>query len=84
VDRAYPAGGDERIVSIVKAGTVVIEDTRGLHRAQLPQAGFRDLGYAIFVPLRPFYPHRNYAFPKSAYERLTPLQQAFIPPAMLT
>jgi hypothetical protein len=84
VDRAYPEGGGDRIVSIVKAGTVVIEDTRGLHRAQLPQAGFRDLGYAIFVPLRPFYPHRNYVFPKAAYERLTPLQQAFIPPVMVT
>jgi hypothetical protein len=83
VDRAYPPGGPDRIVSIVKAGTVVIEDTRGLHRAQLPTAGYRDLGYAVFVPLRPFYPHRNYAFPRSAYERLTPLQQAFIPPAML-
>jgi hypothetical protein len=83
VDRAYPVGGGDRIVSLVKAGSVVIEDTRGLHRAQLPQAGFRDLGYAVFVPLRPFYPHRNYAFPRAAYEELTPLQQAFIPPVML-
>jgi len=83
VDHAYPPGSAEREVSLVKAGTVVIEDTRGLHRAQLPQAGYRDLGYAIFVPLRPFYPHRNYAFPRPAYNRLTPLQQAFIPPVML-
>lgn len=83
VDRAYPPGSSEREVSLVKAGTVVIEDTRGLHRAQLPQAGYRDLGYAIFVPLRPFYPHRNYAFPRVAYDRLTPLQRAFIPPVML-
>ncbi|HEV7801727.1 MAG TPA: phytanoyl-CoA dioxygenase family protein [Burkholderiales bacterium] len=83
VDCAYPPGGKDRIVSIVKAGTVVIEDTRGLHRAQLPQAGFRDLGYAVFVPLRPFYPHRNYGFPRAAYDQLTPLQQAFIPPVML-
>ena len=83
VDCAYPPGGKDRIVSIVKAGTVVIEDTRGLHRAQLPQAGVRDLGYAVFVPLRPFYSHRNYAFPRAAYDELTLLQQAFIPPAML-
>lgn len=83
VDRAYPPGGPDRLVSIVKAGTVIIEDTRGLHRAQLPEAGFRDLGYAIFVPLRPFYPHQNYRFPREAYPRLTPLQQAFIPRAML-
>ena len=83
VDRAYPPGSAAREVSLVQAGTVVIEDTRGLHRAQLPQAGYRDLGYAVFVPLRPFYHHRNYAFPRSAYERLTPLQQAFVPPVML-
>lgn len=83
VDRAHPPGGASREVSLVKAGTVVIEDTRGLHRAQLPQAGYRDLGYAIFVPLRPFYHHRNYGFPRAAFERLTPLQQAFIPPVML-
>lgn len=83
VDRAYPPGSAAREVSLVKAGTVVVEDTRGLHRAQLPQAGYRDLGYAVFVPLRPFYHHRNYAFPRAAFERLTPLQQAFIPPVML-
>jgi hypothetical protein len=83
VDRAYPLGSAERLVSIVKAGTVIIEDTRGLHRAQLPQAGFRDLGYAIFVPLRPFYAHQNYRFPREAYAGLTSLQQAFIPKAML-
>jgi hypothetical protein len=83
VDRAYPVGSRERYVSVVSAGTVVIEDTRGLHRARLPQARFRDLGYAVFVPLRPFYPHQNYRFPREAFERLTPFQQAFIPGAML-
>lgn len=83
VDAAYPPGSAAREVSLVKAGTVVIEDTRGLHRAQLPQVGYRDLGYAVFVPLRPFYHHRNYALPREAYDRMTPLQQAFIPPVML-
>lgn len=83
VDREYPPASAAREVSLVKAGTVVIEDTRGLHRAELPQAGYRDLGYAVFVPLRPFYHHRNYGFPRAAYDRLTPLQQAFIPPIML-
>jgi hypothetical protein len=83
VDRTYPPGSPERLVSVVKAGTVVIEDTRGLHRARLPKAGFRDLGYAVFVPLRPLYPHRNYRFPRDAYARLTPFHQAFIPRAML-
>jgi hypothetical protein len=83
VDGAYPVGGPERFVSVVKAGTVVIEDTRGLHRAMLPKVGFRDLGYAVFVPLRPLYHHQNYRFPLDAYERLTPFQRAFIPRVML-
>ena len=42
-----------------------------------------DLGYAVFTPLRPFYPHRNYAFPRTALDGLSPLQRAFIPDAML-
>lgn len=83
VDRVYPVGSRERYVSVVKAGTVVIEDTRGLHRAKLPEGRFRDLGYAVFVPLRPFYPHQNYRFPRDEYERLTTFQRAFIPGAML-
>jgi hypothetical protein len=83
LERAYPAGTVKRLVSVVKAGTIIIEDTRGLHRAKMPEAGFRDLGYAIFVPLRPFYPHQTYRFPRQAYDALSPFQKAFIPPAML-
>ncbi len=83
IDRAHPVGDPRRLVSEVKAGTVVIEDTRGLHRARMPQTGFRDLGYAIFTPLRPYYPHRNYEFPRSAHEQYSEFQRAFIPEAML-
>ena len=83
VDRVYAPGSADRVLSIVKAGTVVIEDTRGLHLANMPAREFRDLGYAVFNPLRPFYPHRNYRFPRGAYSRLSPLQQAFIPKVML-
>ena len=83
VDQAHPPGSSTREVSIVPAGTVIIEDTRGLHRAMLPSAGYRDLGYAVFVPLRPFYHHQNYRFPREAFDRLTPFQKAFVPPVML-
>lgn len=83
IERAYPAGDRRRLVSEVKAGTVVIEDTRGLHRARMPEKGFRDLGYAIFTPLRPYYPHRTYEFPRSAYDQLSEFQRAFVPEAML-
>jgi hypothetical protein len=83
VDRLFPPGSARRLTSVVKAGTVVIEDTRGLHRAKLPGARFRDLGYAVFMPLRPFYPHRNYRFPRAAYDGLSAFQKAFIPKVML-
>ena len=49
----------------------------------MPDQGTRDLGYAVFTPLRPFYPHRNYAFPRAAFDGLSALQRAFIPDAML-
>lgn len=84
VDGVHPPGSGTRFLSIVKAGTVVLEDTRGLHRANLPAAGHRDLGFAVFMPLRPFYPHRNYRFPRVALNELSGFQRAFIPPVMLT
>jgi len=83
VDSVYPPRGAQRVLSEVSAGTVVIEDTRGLHRAQLPQTGHRDLGYAVFMPLRPFYPYRNYVLPAAALDALSPFQRAFIPRCML-
>lgn len=83
VDRVVPPGHPRRLMSVVKAGTVILEDTRGLHRARMPDAGTRDLGYAVYTPLRPFYPHRNYAFPRSALAELSPLQRAFLPESCL-
>jgi hypothetical protein len=84
VDALYPEGSTDRAVSIVKAGTVVLEDTHGLHRASLPSAGYRDLGFAVYMPVRPFYPHQNYTFPRAGLEALTAFQRAFVPAAMLT
>lgn len=79
VDALMPPGHPRRLASVVKAGTVILEDTRGLHRARMPDTGHRDLGFAVFTPLRPFYPHRNYALPRAALETMTPLQRAFVP-----
>jgi hypothetical protein len=84
VDTLYPEGSPDRAVSIVKAGTVVLEDTHGLHRARLPSVAHRDLGFAVYMPIRPFYSHQNYAFPKASLEALTPFQRAFVPASMLT
>ena len=36
------------MVSNVKAGTIIIEDTRGLHKAGIPKRDYRDLGFAVF------------------------------------
>jgi hypothetical protein len=79
VDSFYPPTCAQRILSAVKAGTIILEDTRGLHRANVPVSGFRDLGYAVFMPLRPFYHHKNYKFPASTYQKLSSFQKAFIP-----
>ena len=84
VDGAFPPNGSEREMSVVRAGTVIIEDTRGLHRAKLPEAGYRDLGYAVFMPLRPFYGHGNYRLPRAFYSGLSDFQKAFVPAAMLS
>lgn len=84
VDDVFPPTHALRQSSIVKAGTIIIEDTHGLHRAGLPTAGWRDLGYMVFMPLRPFYAHKNYCFPRSQLSQLSPLQNAFIHPAMLS
>jgi len=84
VDAAYPPHGPDRDVGMVKAGTVIIEDTRGLHRAQMPNVGFRDLGYAVFVPFTEGSQTANYKFPRAGWESLTDFQRAFIPRGCLS
>jgi len=78
VDAIYPPNGSDRVLSTVKAGTIVIEDTRGLHRANLPKASYRDLGFAVFMPIsnrvKPLY-----AFPEHDYNRLDSFQKLFVP-----
>jgi hypothetical protein len=78
IDAALSTEPQARIVSEVPAGTVILEDTRGLHRADMPKVGYRDLGYATFMPWNdgPAY----YELPRSAHEELSALQQAFVPP----
>jgi len=78
VDKAYPLGNSNRIVSHVSAGTVIIEDTRGLHRANIPKNSYRDLGYAIFAPILENSP-ALYKLPSEYFENSTELQKLFIP-----
>lgn len=81
VDSVYPPNSKNRIQSVVKAGTVILEDTRGLHRATIPEEGFRDLGFAVFLPLskfsNPLAP--MYSIPKDYFESLSARQKSYIP-----
>jgi hypothetical protein len=79
IDTLHPVGSALREVSEVKAGTVILEDTRGLHRARMPDKGYRDLGYAVFFPLAAARAPALYRFPREAAERLSAFQRAFIP-----
>ena len=79
VDQLHPVGSRKRLVSEVKVGTVILEDTRGLHRARMPNSAFRDLGYAVFVPLQDATTTGLYRFPRRAYGSLSKFQRAFIP-----
>ena len=78
IDALHPVGSPLREVSEVKAGTVILEDTRGLHRARMPDAGYRDLGYAVFFPLPAGRRPSLYRFPREAAEELRDFQRAFI------
>jgi hypothetical protein len=86
VDSIYPPLHKHRIVSIVKAGTIILEDTRGLHRARIPASGFRDLGYAVFFPRNVFYRASKSCFTidLATYKNLDARQQSFIVPEYIT
>ena len=81
VDSLYPPGSKKRIQSVVKAGTIIVEDTRGLHRAKIPEKEFRDLGYAIFIPTRIFHKYNPhfYNISKDVFNTLDDTQKSYIP-----
>ena len=78
VNDLYPENSADRIVSIVPKGSVILEDTRGLHRANILKSGYRDLGYAVFKPW-PKNKAVHYSVPARSLEKLTPYQQMFVP-----
>jgi len=69
------------IVSEVKAGTLILEDTRGLHKAGLPQEGFRDLVYGVFFPVSAFsrWKKTYYEIEENVFEQLDEKQKSYIP-----
>ena len=84
IDALHPVGSPLREVSEVKAGTVILEDTRGLHRARMPEVGYRDLGYAVFFPLPARAVPALYRFPRESAAGLDAFARAFIPEPCLT
>lgn len=80
IHRVYPPDSGREIISVVPAGTIILEDTRGLHKAGIPEEGYRDLGYATFVP--PVAVRQREAYfriGRRTFEALSPEQQKFIP-----
>lgn len=76
VDEIYPVNSPSRIIGTVKEGSLIIEDTRGLHRAQLPLVNHRDMGFAVFTTnSTPAY----FKIKAEDYNNLTDLQKMFIP-----
>lgn len=80
INAAWPDGSENHMVSNVKAGTIIIEDTRGLHKAGIPKKAYRDLGFAVFLPPSIFRQSKPfYKIEKSTFDNLTQEQKLFIP-----
>ena len=82
INSTWPIGSEDHIVSTVPAGTIIIEDTRGLHKAGIPMKNYRDLGFAVFLPPNHFKKSPQfYQIEKTTYDSLSDEQQRFIPSA---
>ncbi len=79
IEEVFPDGSADHIISEVPAGTIILEDTRGLHKAGIPQRHYRDLGFAVFVPPMLFRGSSDYfTISKSVHKCLMPKQQVYI------
>ena len=79
VNAVWPVGSRDHMVSTVPAGTIIIEDTRGMHKAGIPKRSYRDLGYAVFSPPNFFRTTRYYTVDRSVYGRLSAERRRYIP-----
>ena len=80
INATWPVGSDDHMISTVPAGTIIIEDTRGLHKAGIPERDYRDLGFAIFAPPNNFLKSKPYyKIEKYTYDQLSSEQRHFIP-----
>ena len=73
----YPVASKDHIVSEVPAGTIILEDTRGLHKAGIPQRHYRDLGFAVFLPKVLFTNNSgDFSISRDIYEQLSELAKS--------
>lgn len=80
IHSVWPIGSDQHIISSVPAGTIIIEDTRGLHKAGIPKRDYRDLGFAIYTPPNFFLNRKSYyQIGKSIFDGLSEHQKRYIP-----
>lgn len=80
INSVWPIGSDQHKISSVPAGTIIIEDTRGLHKAGIPKRDYRDLGFAIFTPPNRFRKRKPYyQIGKSSFDELSEHQKRYIP-----
>jgi ectoine hydroxylase-related dioxygenase (phytanoyl-CoA dioxygenase family) len=69
----------KKVISIVPKGTIILEDTRGLHKAGIPTAHYRDLGFATYMPDRLVFKRQvDYKISKKIKSRLSAEQQLFL------
>lgn len=80
IESVWPNKSKEHMISKVPAGTIIIEDTRGLHKAGIPTHGLRDLGYAVFIPPNIFRRNKKYyEISRSVFNQLSEKQKKFVP-----
>jgi hypothetical protein len=84
IQKVYPPESGREIISVVPAGTIILEDTRGLHKAGIPDEGYRDLGYSTFVPPIALVGRPPlYKISQKTFEDLSPAQKRYVPAACI-
>lgn len=85
VEACYPVASKDHIISEVPAGTIILEDTRGLHKAGIPQRHYRDLGFAVFLPKVLFTENGgDFSISRDIYDQLSHSQKAYISHSNIT
>lgn len=80
IHKVWPTGSSQHMTSTVPAGTIILEDTRGLHKAGVPSRDYRDLGFAVFIPFNFFKKSQPlYRIKRNLFDQLRSDQKKYIP-----